>query len=94
MKVSKPLQAADILAWQMRNQTKRLLDKYKFLSSASPVDDVRMCHPGFRVLREDRPMKLGFYSEEQMRKVFIDLEEYERKHKTHAYPSLIIPKLV
>lgn len=92
-KLFKPLQAADILAWQIRNHTRRLLDKYKSLSLVSPADDVRLCHPGFRVLRQDRPMLLGFYSEEQMRKVFVDIEEYERKHGKPPYPSLLRPKL-
>ena len=94
MRLSKPLQAADILAWQMRNHLRRLLDKYKSLSLTTPADEVQMCHPGFRVLRQDRPMLLGFYSEDQMRKVFIDLEEYEDKYGRPAYPSLFIPRLI
>jgi hypothetical protein len=94
MKSFKPLQAADILAWQMRNHTRRLLDKYKSLSLCSPDHDVRLCHPGFRFLRQDRPMLLGFYSEEQMRKVFTDVEEYEQKNGKPPYESLFIPKMV
>lgn len=93
-KVFKPLQAADILAWQMRNHVRRLLDRYKSLSLVSSADEVRLCHRGFRCLRQDRPMCLGFYSEEQMRKVFTDAEDYEQKHGKAPYPSLFIPKLV
>jgi len=93
-KFFKPLQGADILAWQLRNHLKRLLDKYKSLSRISPADEVHMCHPGFRCLRQDRPMQIGFYSEEQMRKVFTDAEEYEQKHGKPPYPSLFIPRLV
>jgi hypothetical protein len=85
-KLFKPLQAADILAWQMRNHMRRVILDDK--------DDVASCHRGFRVLRENRPMRLGFFSEQQMRQVFIDLEEYEQKHGKPAYPSLLIPRLL
>jgi uncharacterized protein DUF3800 len=93
-KFFKPLQAADILAWQMRNHVRRLLDKYELLSRVSSANEVSLCHPGFRCLREDRHMRLGFYSEEQMRKVFTDAEEYEKEHGKPPYPSLFIPRLV
>lgn len=93
-KVFKPLQAADILAWQMRNHVTRLLDKYKLLSSVSSADEVNMCPNGFKLLRNGRPMRLGFYSEDQMRKVFTDAEEYEKQNGKPPYLSLFIPKLV
>jgi hypothetical protein len=93
-KVFKPLQAADILAWQMRNHVRRMLGRYKSLSLVSSADEVRLCHPGFRFLRQGRPMCLGFYSEEQMRRVFADSEEYEQKHGKPSYLSLFIPRLV
>jgi len=85
-KIFKPLQSADILAWQMRNHMRRVMIEGK--------DDVRSCHPGFKMLRADRPMQIGFFSEPQMRKVFTDLEEYEQKHGKRPYPSLVIPQLV
>lgn len=85
-KLFKPLQAADILAWQMRNHMRRVILAGK--------DDVADCHPGFRALRQNRPMRLGFYSEAQMLKVFADLEDYEQIHGKPASPSLFIPRLV
>jgi hypothetical protein len=85
-KFFKPLQAADILAWQMRNHMRRVMIEGK--------DDVASCHHGFRVLRENRPMQLGWFTESQMRKVFTDLEEYEQKHGKRPYPSLVLPHLV
>jgi hypothetical protein len=50
--VFKPLQAADILAWQMRCH----MDKIFPLGH----DDVSLCHPGFRVLREDQKWTSDF----------------------------------
>jgi len=69
-----PLQAADILAW---NEHSNLRDQVlKGSSSVSPY---------FRALREDRPMMLGFYTDAQMKKMFDDGEEYERKHGRRIY---------
>jgi hypothetical protein len=70
--IFKPLQAADILAWQMQNHMRRtvLLGK--------SADDKNLVHPGFQKLRIDRPMDLGFFSTDQMRKVFDDAQASKR----------------
>lgn len=54
----KPLQAADILAWQMRSHMRNVW----------PLghDDESLCHPGFRLLREDQEMDLGFFTKDQI----------------------------
>ena len=51
----KPLQAADVLAWQMNWHMRNViaLDKHC-------ADD---CHPHFRILRLDQEMRLGFMTE-------------------------------
>jgi hypothetical protein len=62
--VFKPLQAADILAWQVQNHMRRTV-----MIGRDP-DDPRLLHPGFKMLREKRPMDLGFYSTDQLKRVF------------------------
>jgi len=57
--VFKPLQASDILAWQMRSHMRKVW--------SLGHDDVSLCHSGFRLLREDQEMDLGFFTEEQIR---------------------------
>jgi hypothetical protein len=56
----KPLQAADILAWQMRAHMERILDRGH--------DTLEDAHWGFRLLREYQEMDLGFFNEDQMKK--------------------------
>lgn len=60
----KPLQAADILAWQVQNNMRRTV------MVGRDADDPKLLHPGFKMLRENRPMDLGFYSTDQLRRVF------------------------
>jgi hypothetical protein len=67
--VFKPLQAADILAWQMRCH----MDKIFPLGH----DDVSLCHPGFRVLRENQEVDLGFFTEDQIAKFVKQNDELE-----------------
>ncbi len=55
----KPLQAADILAWQFNSHMRNVI----MAGKNEPLDT----HPNFRVLREDQEMVLGFYTEEQFR---------------------------
>jgi hypothetical protein len=64
--VFKPLQAADILAWQQRSHMRKVW--------SSGADDVSLCHPGFRLLREDQEMDLGFFTNEQI-KLFVENQE-------------------
>ncbi len=57
----KPLQAADILAWQMRRHMRKI----------APLghDDEKLYHPWFRMLREDQASDdCGFFTEEQIDK--------------------------
>jgi len=52
---TQPLQAADILAWQMNWHMGKVI--------AAGKDDVVDCHPNFRLLRENQAMELGFMTE-------------------------------
>jgi hypothetical protein len=56
----KPLQAADILAWQMNNLMRKI-----------PPDGEEtegMAHPNFMKLRTDQEMDLGFFTHSQLEK--------------------------
>jgi hypothetical protein len=53
----KPLQAADILAWQMNNLMRRLPDGEESLDKT---------HLGFIKLRRDQHMDLGFFTDSQL----------------------------
>jgi hypothetical protein len=64
--IFKPLQAADILAWQMQNHMRRTV-----MIGKDP-NDHRLAHDGFKQLRTNRPTDLGFFSADQMKKVFDD----------------------
>src|SRR5262249_33902640 len=66
----KPLQAADILAWNQHSHMRDVILK------GLPDNDPR---PYFSVLRRDRPMKLGFFSDQQIEKMFVQMAEYERQ---------------
>jgi len=70
-KVFKPLQAADILAWHMYDHMSNVILKGK--------SDVRDMRPTFMPLREDRPMDLGWFTEEQLIKWFQDMKRLEQK---------------
>lgn len=70
----KPLQAADILAWQMQNHMRRTV-----MIGRDP-NDLSLVHPGFRLLRIDRPMDLGFYSRAQVKKAFDSTREFHAQH--------------
>jgi hypothetical protein len=61
----KPLQPADILAWQMRSHMRKVWPLGK--------DDPSLCHAGFRLLREDQEMDLGFFTKEQVDKFVADI---------------------
>ena len=66
----KPLQAADILAWQMQNNMRRTV------MIGRDSNDRRLVHPGFRMLRKGRPMELAFYSREQVKRAFDNTKAY------------------
>lgn len=73
----KPLQAADILAWQMRAHMRKIW----------PLghDDESLCHPGFRLLREDQETDLGFFTKDQIEKF---VEDFDAINKTDPFPML------
>jgi hypothetical protein len=68
----KPLQAADILAWQMNNHVRKVMPLGR--------DDMDSLHFGFEMLRTDQEMCLGFYTEEQISQWVKNLDEYEATH--------------
>jgi hypothetical protein len=68
----KPLQAADILAWQMQNHMRRTVMVGKSINDRE--------HPGFRQLQENHPMNLGFYSTKQLRNVFDTARMFHQEH--------------
>jgi hypothetical protein len=68
----KPLQAADILAWQMRSHMRKIW--------SLGHDDESLCHSGFDLLRRDQQVDLGFFTEDQINKFVEQNEEYEREH--------------
>ncbi len=70
--IFKPLQAADILAWQMQSHMRKIF----------PLghDDLDRTHPGFALLRMDQDMDLGFFTEEQLGKWVRDIDEHESAH--------------
>jgi hypothetical protein len=63
-RVFKPLQAADILAWQVQNNMRRTV-----MIGRDP-NDRSVEHEGFRMLKDGRPMELLFYSREQVKQAF------------------------
>jgi hypothetical protein len=73
----KPLQAADILAWQMRSHMRKIW--------TLGHDDVSLCHPGFHLLREDQEMELGFFTKDQIDKL---VEHFDRVNETDPWPML------
>lgn len=70
--VFKALQAADILAWQMRCHMRKIF----------PLghDDEALCHDGFRLLRENQHLDLGFFTQEQIDNFVAKNDELERTH--------------
>lgn len=67
--IFKPLQAADILAWQMRSYMRKIWPLGK--------EDVSLCHPGFKLLRENQEVDLGFFTREQMARFINDCEKWK-----------------
>jgi hypothetical protein len=73
----KPLQAADILAWQMRSHMRKIWQLGH--------DDESLCHPEFRLLRQDQEMDLGFFTKEQMEAFVVRHDEI---HKVAPFPQV------
>jgi len=72
----KPLQAADILAWQMQNNMRRTV-----MIGRDPLD-LRLAHPGLLMLRKKALLELVFYSREQTRIAFERTKAYHAKNGT------------
>jgi len=84
MKAFPPLQAADILAWN-------LLDHYNNVV-VPDKDDLLYTSRWFRPLRLDRPNSLGFITREQMEEFSGRVEHY--KATTGHYPSRQVERLL
>jgi hypothetical protein len=76
--VFKPLQAADILAWQMRSHMRKIWSSGK--------DDISLCHPGFKLLREGQEMDLGFFTKKEIDTFVADREM--ARAKGESFPTL------
>ncbi len=74
-----PLQAADILAW---NMYAAILDGPKHGRPA-------YLRPYFKVLTEGRPMGIGFFDEQEMKSFFDQQKEYESRT---GKPAWLVPK--
>jgi hypothetical protein len=61
--VYKPLQAADILAWQLNNHMRNVIMAGK--------DEMEHTHPNFKILRLDQEMNMGYFQDHQLQD-FID----------------------
>jgi hypothetical protein len=70
--VFKPLQAADILAWEMNAYIPKI-----YPDGESDFDKV---HPNFRLLRENQDLNLGFYNSKNMQAWLDMVLEFETKH--------------
>ena len=75
----KPLQASDILAWQMNSHM------VKMLRDGEEEDLPELAHPGFRLLREDQEMPLAFFTESQLEKFVRKYEALEQAGLTVAF---------
>jgi hypothetical protein len=67
----KPLQAADILAWQMHNHMRKVISR-----GCQPHEEYTLSHPGFRLLRDHQVLDLAFYSTEQLQGFFSKTKEH------------------
>lgn len=73
--VYKPLQAADVLAWQMNNYMPKI-----YPQGEREEDMERLLHPGFKLLRMYQEMDLGFFAEPNMKAWVQKIEEYEETY--------------
>jgi hypothetical protein len=73
----KPLQAADILAWQMNNHIRKILPFGE--------DRLELAHPGFTLLRKDQEVDLVFFTPAQLEKFVRQYEQLEAAGFTVAF---------
>lgn len=85
MRVFPPLQAADILAWNM-------LDHHLNVMTVSDKDDVRDCSRWFRQLRQCVGTNFGFLTRKQMEEFSQRIEDH--KNKTGRYPHRRVERLL
>jgi hypothetical protein len=69
----KPLQAADILAWQMHNHMRKVISR-----GCQPHEEYTLSHPGFRLLRDHQVLDLAFYSTQQLQGFFSKTTEHHK----------------
>jgi hypothetical protein len=67
-----PLQAADILAWQVNNYMPKIYPEGEF--------NFDKCHKGFKLLRLDQEMNIGFFSESNINDWLKRIETIEAEH--------------
>ena len=67
----KPLQAADILAWQMNAYMPKIYPR------AETEEDLKKLHPGFLALRADQEVTLGFYTQSNLQAWLDQVIEFE-----------------
>lgn len=70
-KLFRPLQAADILAWQMHNHMRKVI-----VPGCQPNQEFSRSHAGFSLLRYRQSLDLGFYSTEQTRDFFAKTKKH------------------
>jgi hypothetical protein len=68
----KPLQAADILAWQINTYMPKIYPEGQF--------NFDKCHSGFKILRLDQEMDIGFFSESNINDWLKRIETIEAEH--------------
>jgi hypothetical protein len=79
--VYKPLQAADILAWQMNNHMRKI-----YPNGENEENLPKVLHEGFRQLRQDQEMDLGFFTETNMQAWITKIEAFEAENGV-LYPD-------
>jgi hypothetical protein len=74
----KPLQSADVLAWNMRNHMENVVLK-------GLRDEPPNIHPYFDKLRLNRPVRLSFLWDHQVKGSFENMKDYEKAKGERAY---------
>jgi hypothetical protein len=82
-KLSTPLQAADILAWNMNAHLRDVILK-------GFPDDEKHTQPYFQILR-NHPMRIGFLTTKQTQDAFEATREYEEREGVRSY---LLPKRI
>ncbi len=73
-------------------------EKFRVTVPRNP-DDPKYLHPGFRQLRQDRPMDVGFFSRDQLRKLFERTASFHQQNgqwpweKPSVYPRIVLSSI-